>query len=213
MYILIILAGYLAIGYLLHLVVFPEKKPDISTYFKPGQTFYSKAEGFSQTVVRQEDGLVHCELIIEPFADGPPKHIHTGFDETFEVRQGELSVWVKGKIVRLKPGEKLFVPRGTPHKPFNETAETITMKGTVAFPEKFAFYLPQVYGIMDKDSTFGKNASTVLQMSLFTNAGFDSYIGDGPPVAVQKVLGFFLAPASRLMGYKTFYKEYDIRGK
>lgn len=50
MYILFGIGVYLAIGYWLHLVLFPESKPEINTYFKPGEEFYSKAEGFRQKV-------------------------------------------------------------------------------------------------------------------------------------------------------------------
>jgi len=39
MYVLLALGAYLVIGYLLHLVIFPEKKPDVKTYFKPGPEF------------------------------------------------------------------------------------------------------------------------------------------------------------------------------
>lgn len=201
------------VGYLFHLAILPEEKPQISNYFKPGQVFYSKAEGFKQTVLKQEDEHVHCSLEVEPFADGPLKHIHTGFDEFFEVSNGELSVWVDGKVIKLQPGDTLFVPRGTPHKPFNETADTIHVKGSIAFPEKFAYHLTQVYGVMDNVSDFGKSPSTILQMSLFWSSGFDSYIAEGPPVFVQKTIGFLLAPLSRVLRYKSFYKEYDIREK
>ena len=210
MFLLFTLAGYLAIGYLFHLVIFPEKKPAISTYFKPGQQFYSKAEGVRQTVLKQENGNVFCSAEIEPFAGGPPKHIHTDFDEYFQVKNGELSVWIDGKVVKLHPGDSLFVPRGTPHKPFNETAETIYVKGEIAFPEKFAFYLSQVYGLMDNDPSFGKSPATALQMSMLSTAGFDSYLVDGPPVFIQKLTNFLLVPATRLIGYKSYYKEYDI---
>jgi mannose-6-phosphate isomerase-like protein (cupin superfamily) len=210
MYILIFFTAYLAIGYLFHLVLLPESKPSVSGYFKPGQQFYSKAEGFTQTVVKQENEHVYCSLEIDPFAGGPPKHIHATFDEYFQVSNGTLSVWVDGKVIRLKPGDTLFVPRGTPHKPFNETADTIRMKGVVAFPEKFAYHLPQVYGIMDNTPGFGMTPKTILQMSLFSSEGFDSYTADGPPVAVQKAMSFLLVPLTRLMGYKSYYKEYDI---
>ncbi|MCE3281269.1 MAG: hypothetical protein K0Q66_6 [Chitinophagaceae bacterium] len=213
MVILVALGSYLLIGYFLHLVVFPEQKPEVSTYFTPGQVFYSKAEGFRQTVVKQENGRVYCALEIEPFADGPPKHIHTGFDETFALSKGMLSVWVDGKVVRLQPGDTLFVPRGTPHQPFNETADTLRLQGDVSFPEKFAYYLPQVYGVMDNVPGFGKGPGTVMQMSLFSSNGFDSYIAEGPPVVVQKALSFLLTPLTRVLGYKSFYKEYDIRSK
>jgi mannose-6-phosphate isomerase-like protein (cupin superfamily) len=211
MYFFIALGAYLVIGYLLHAVIFPEKKPDISTYFKRGDVFYSKAEKVKQTVVKQENGYVYCATAIEPFAPGPPAHVHTDFDEVFEISNGELSMWVDGEIKKLRPGQKLLVPKGTPHKPFNETADTIYAKGFIAFPEKFAFHLAQVYGLMDNDPTFGKSAGTMFQMSLLNNAGFDSYIA-GPPVVMQRAMAFVLTPATRLFGYKSYYPAYDIRG-
>ncbi len=209
MYFWIAIVAYLAIGYFLHLVVFPEKKPSASGYFKAGQQFYSKAEGFKQTVLRQENGLVYCSVEIEPFADGPPKHIHTTFDEVFEVHEGELSVWVDGKVHKLKAGDTLLIPKGVAHKPYNETATTIRTKRDAIFPEKFAYHLPQVYGLMDSDPSFGKSAATMFQMGLFSTEGFDSYLAEGPPVAVQKTMGFLLTPISRLMGYRSFYSEFE----
>ncbi|MEO6733021.1 MAG: cupin domain-containing protein [Ferruginibacter sp.] len=209
MYVVVVLVAYLAIGYLLHAVVFPEQKPDISTYFRPGDIFYSKTEKVKQTVVKQENGFVYCSAAIEPFAPGPPEHIHTDFDEVFEISNGELSMLVNGEVKKLRVGEKLHIPKGTPHKPFNETGDTIHTKNLVAFPEKFAFHLVQVYGLMDHKS-LGKSAGTLFQMSLLNHAGFDSYLA-GPPVLMQQTMGFILAPATRLFGYKSFYPAYDIR--
>lgn len=211
MYFIIAIAAYLAIGYLLHLVIFPEKKPDIKTYFRAGQQFYSKAEGFKQTVLRQENGTVYCSVEIEPLADGPPKHIHNNFEEVFEISEGELTLWVDGKVHKLKPGDTLVVPKGVPHKPYNETNAPVRTKREAVFPEKFAFHLAQVYGLMDNDPSFGKGPGTMLQMSLFGSEGFDSYLVEGPPVAVQKTMGFLMTPLARLLGYKSYYAAYDIR--
>ncbi len=209
MYFIIAFAAYLGVGYLFHAVIFPEQKPDISTYFRAGDVFYSKTEKIKQTVVKQEHGVVYCASSIEPFAPGPPAHVHTDFDEVFEIANGELSVWVAGEIKKIRPGQKLHIRKGTPHKPFNTTADTIYTKNLVAFPEKFAFHLVHVYGLMDNEN-FGKSAGTLFQMSLMNHAGFDSYIA-GPPIFVQKTLSFILAPATRLFGYKSFYPAYDIR--
>lgn len=209
MYFLIFLAAYLGIGYLLHGVIFPEKKPPVSTYFKAGDIFYSTAEKIKQTVVKQENGLVYCTASLEPFAPGPPQHVHTDFDEVFEVANGELSMWVNGEIKKIRPGQKLHISKGTPHKPFNETADTIYTKGVFAFPEKFAFHLVQVYGLMDNEN-LGKSSGTLLQMTLLQQSGFDSYLA-GPPVFMQRAMGFILTPATRLFGYKSFYEAYDIR--
>jgi mannose-6-phosphate isomerase-like protein (cupin superfamily) len=211
MYSLLFFAAYLAIGYLLHALVFAEQKPEISNYFEPGDTFYSKTEKIKQTVVKQENGLVYCSASIEPFAPGPPEHVHNDFDETFEISNGELSLLVSGEVKKIRPGQKLHIPKGTPHKPFNETADTIYTNTLVAFPEKFAFHLVQVYALMDHEG-LGKSKNPLLQMSLMNHAGFDSYIAEAP-VPMQKILGFVLVPAARLLGYKTYYPEYDIRKK
>jgi mannose-6-phosphate isomerase-like protein (cupin superfamily) len=201
------IAGYLAIGYLFHLVIFPEKKPDVDGWFKPGQEFYSKAEGFRQRVIKQEGGFVYCHTEIEPFAGGPPKHVHTGFDEVFEVENGELSVWVDGTIKKLRAGEVLTIPKGTPHKPYNETVDTIRIKGAIAFPEKFAFNLVQVYADMDKRPDLSPSADLAFQMFLFQRSGFDAYMVEGPPVGIQQLMAFLLTPALRLAGYKTYYSK------
>lgn len=203
------IASYLIIGTLFHRILLPEKKPDIATWFKPGQQLYSKTEGFRQTVIKQENGYVHCVLEMEPYAAGPPKHIHTGFDETFQIDNGELTVWVNGDIRKIQPGEVLHIPKGTPHKPYNETADTIRLKGAFAFPEKFAFNLVQVYGAMDDQPGFEQAPDIAFRMTLFQTNGFDSYIADGPPVFIQKTMGFVLAPALRLFGYRSYYKKYD----
>lgn len=209
MVLLIVMTSYLVIGNLLHRIVFPEQKPEVSGWFKPGQEFYSKAEGFRQTVVKQEKGLVYCQLELEPFAGGPPKHIHTDFDETFEVENGELTLWVNGEIKKIRPGEVLIIPKGTPHKPYNETADTIRNKGTIAFPEKFAFNLIQVYGVMDSRPGFEQAPDIAFRMAMFQSNGFDSYLAEGPPVFIQKAMGFIMGPALRLFGYRSYDKKYD----
>ena len=200
---------YLAIGYLLHAVLFPLDEPDISSYFKPGQTFYSEAEGLRQTVVKHEEGLVYCELVMYPHAPGPPKHIHARFDEHFATTNGTLSVWLDGEVKKVNPGETLQVLRGVPHKPFNETSDTLYLRGTIALPEKFVFGLVQVYGLMDSHPDFGKMPATLFMMAPIQQAGFDSFLAEGPPVVIQRIMSFLLTPASRLMGYKHYYETYD----
>jgi mannose-6-phosphate isomerase-like protein (cupin superfamily) len=49
----------------------------------------------------------------------PPAHYHPAQDEHFEVIEGTLSAKVVGERRDLGPGEKLDIPRGTPHQVWN----------------------------------------------------------------------------------------------
>ena len=205
MVLVFVIVCYLGFGYFFHLILFPEKKPELAGWFKPGQVFYSKTEGFKQVVLRQENGFVHCKTEIEPFAPGPPKHIHTHFDEVFQVANGELTVWVDGEIKKVRPGDVLSIPKGTPHQPYNETGKTIHIQGSIAFPEHFAFNLAQVYSDIDKRAGLKPSADLAFQMMMFQQNGFDAYMVDGPPPGIQKFAGFLLTPALRLAGYKSYH--------
>jgi len=207
---LVFILAYLGIGYFLHSVIFPEYKPDISNYFKPGDEFYSKEEGLRQTVIKQENGKVYCRIEIEPQAQGPPVHIHTKFDEVFVGGNHPLNMIVGKEEKVLNPGEKIVIPKGTPHKPYNKSDSTVLliMTENEAFPEDFAVYLSQVYGFMDESEDNMKPPKIIFQMAMF-NQYFDSYLGEGPPVIVQKALYFLLVPLARSLGYKSYYKKYE----
>ncbi len=43
--IFLVLASYLPVGYFLHLIVFPETRPDLETYFEPGDIIDSEVGG------------------------------------------------------------------------------------------------------------------------------------------------------------------------
>ena len=210
LYLLSVILLYLMVGYLFHWIIFPEPEVDVSNYFQPGDVFYSQMEGFKQTVLKQENGKVYCKVEVEPHAPGPPLHIHVGFDELFEIQSGELSILVDGKKITLKPGKTYLVEKGTPHKPFNETDSTIVaVMKEFAFPEEFAVYLSQVYAYMDESQENLKPPKVIFQMALL-NQYFDSYLGEGPPVAIQRVQNFLIVPIARLLGYKSFYEKFRL---
>ena len=82
--------AYVVIGALLDKVIFPEAEPGSDYYPREGQVFVSKSEGFRQTILKRENGLVWMELMLEPHAPGPPEHIHTNLPENFIVIEGAL---------------------------------------------------------------------------------------------------------------------------
>ena len=201
---------YLALGHLLHRLVFPEPRVELSGYFKPGDTFSSSMEGLRQTIVSHQGGRVFCRIELEPHAPGPPVHLHRTFDETFVVKEGTLSLLVAGKTHELGAGEQFTVRRGIPHKPFNASGQPVIGEiGEPGFPEAFAVYLSQMYRFLDEDQRNQKPPRMLLQMSLFSRH-LDSLLGEGPPPALQRALFLVLAPAARALGYRSFYEHYRV---
>ena len=58
-------------------------------------------------------GLV--DMIEVAAGDMPPLHIHHTHDEGFLLLEGELSLFLPGREIALKPGEFVLAPRGIPH--------------------------------------------------------------------------------------------------
>lgn len=208
-----VIAGYLLVGIVLHHYVFPLSEPDYSNYFRAGDRFVSKSEGFDQTVLSTRDGWIHLRLEVQPYAAGPPEHIHTAFEETFSVKSGTLSLLVNGEKRTLKPGELLTIPAGTPHKPFNETDQVVVVEDAgneKTLTAKFGYQLSQIYPFVDNMGSSPSTLSIMMQFAVYGD-GFDAWMIDGPPVAVQRATRYVLAPTARLLGYKNYYEEFRIK--
>jgi quercetin dioxygenase-like cupin family protein len=54
-------------------------------------------------------------MIEVPAGDMPPLHIHHAQDEGFLLLDGDLSLFLPGREIRLEPGEFVLAPRGVPH--------------------------------------------------------------------------------------------------
>lgn len=202
--------AYVLIGALLDKVIFPEAEPGSDYYPREGQVFVSKTEGFRQTILKRDNGLVWSELVLEPYAAGPPEHIHTSFPENFIVAEGTLSLLVNGEKKLLRAGESLLVHPGTPHKPFNETDSRVVVKGPLTpeygIPDWFSVFLTQAYGFFDESESNSQPPQALLQMSRFSPK-YDSWLAR-PPVSLQKALFFVISPTARLLGYRTHYEKY-----
>ncbi len=202
--------AYILIGTLLDKVVFPEAQPGSDYYPREGQVFVSKSEGFRQTILKRENGFVWTELVLEPYAPGPPEHIHTSLSENFIVTEGTLSLLVNGEKKLLRSGESFLVNPGTPHKPFNETDSPVVIKPPLtpeyALPEQFAVFLTQAYGFFDESESNSQPPTALLQMLRFSPK-YELWLAS-PPVPLQKAFFFVIGPTARLLGYRTHYEKY-----
>lgn len=203
------LAAYLVLGIVISDYVFPPEKADLADYFRPGDKLNSRTEGFYQTVLGVNDGWLHTRLEVAPYAPGPPEHFHEAFAESFTVKSGTVSILIDGEKRVLRAGETITVPPMTRHKPFNETGETVLIESENqnTLPLQFGYVLSQLYGFMDSMPNGPTTPTMLMQLSVYGNDA-DSWIADGPPIAVQKAMRILMAPTARILGYKGYYKEY-----
>lgn len=203
---IVIIAGYFIVGLIVHHWIFPTKTPDLADYFKVGQSFHSKLEGLSQTIVKAENGLLTTDITIQAKSNGPVAHVHENFEETFVVKKGTLSMLYGSEIKRITAGQTIVIPKNTAHKPFNETDSTVVV--TSVMPLDFAYCLSQIYPFWDENEANAKPPKVLLQLAVF-GSKFDSYpTADAPPKPVLKTLTFLLAPTARLLGYKNYNEHY-----
>ena len=139
---------YVAIGALLHYVVFPEPTPPPELYPTIGDAWGSEAGGTEQRVLDQEGDRLYMEVRVMPGAQGPPEHVHTSFEEDFHIQSGTLTLWVDGERRQLGPGESFSVPPGAGHTVINEGSEIAVSRHWRS--RDHVFFLSQIYGFMNE---------------------------------------------------------------
>jgi quercetin dioxygenase-like cupin family protein len=100
---------------------------------QPGQTILNTLTGetltFTKTAAMTAGKLLEFRLTLDPGSAVPMKHVHTEQDEIFEVITGMVNVEI-GKIMHvIKPGEKILMNKGIPHRWWNneEFSSTLTV--------------------------------------------------------------------------------------
>jgi mannose-6-phosphate isomerase-like protein (cupin superfamily) len=95
--------------------MFDPKQP---TRFQPGEgktfTVGRMSMTFKTTAGENWNAYTVCEAI-EPPQSGAGYHRHPTYDETFIICEGHYDFRLDGELLKLSPGDVVFVPRGTPH--------------------------------------------------------------------------------------------------
>jgi mannose-6-phosphate isomerase-like protein (cupin superfamily) len=67
-----------------------------------------------------------------------PKHLHANANEIQYILEGTGTIWLGDKEVRVKPGDLVVIPKGTPHggsKPDGRTLKAIAIKTPPQAPD------------------------------------------------------------------------------
>jgi mannose-6-phosphate isomerase-like protein (cupin superfamily) len=103
---------------------------------------------------QHRDGQLVLELrgSLAPHREGPPMHIHYVEDEEGRITAGRLSAIVGGRRVDAGPGEIVRLPKGVPHRWWNEGDETLEFEGYTHPVADLDRYLQAMFEVMNAGS-------------------------------------------------------------
>lgn len=91
----------------------------------------------------------HLRGTLPPGQEGPPLHVHYREDEEGTVRRGVLSFEVGGSRHDAGPGATARLPRGVPHRWWNEGTEVLEFDGVTRPAVDLDRYLQAVFEVMN----------------------------------------------------------------
>jgi mannose-6-phosphate isomerase-like protein (cupin superfamily) len=80
--------------------------------FRPGMAMWWE---ITRSTEDSAGELFEATNWIEPGMAAPPVHVHPSAEESYEVIEGAIEVFMDGSWGRVGPGEKATVPAGKPH--------------------------------------------------------------------------------------------------
>ena len=179
---------------------------------RAGQTIHNPITGetltFLVTAGESEGQVLRVDVTAEPHRAGPPMHVHRGFVEKYDVREGKVHVRLHGQVHVVEPGRPFEIPRGEPHTFWIEGDEPARMVVDFEPAGTYEFFLETVYGLARDGKTNAKGEPSLLQAAVIGRVHLDDFALATPPVWVQRILFGALAPVGRLLGYRARYPSH-----
>ncbi|MFJ1808391.1 MULTISPECIES: cupin domain-containing protein [unclassified Streptomyces] len=82
-----------------------------------GRSVWLSGDVYTVKLTHEESGgsLTFLEASVPP-GGGPPLHIHADADEAFYLLSGELDITAGAHTYAVRPGDFVFIPKGTAHR-------------------------------------------------------------------------------------------------
>jgi quercetin dioxygenase-like cupin family protein len=176
-----------------------------------GNTIANKITGekftWIETVESSAGKKLSFNFELAPSGKLPVRHLHPEQVETFEIKSGELKLELNGNTSVLKAGDKIVIPKGIPHQWWNNSATNPTELLVTFEPAlNTETFFEQFFGLCNDNKTDNGNPKFMQMMAMINK--YQLYIA-GPPVAIQKIMGVVLGSIAKVIGYKSFYKQYN----
>jgi mannose-6-phosphate isomerase-like protein (cupin superfamily) len=153
---------------------------------------------------RFERGVV----IFRPGNSGPPEHIHPGYDEHFDIVQGEFIFKIDGKEQSAGAGEQLVVKKGTPHT-FRCVGDNLgVVIGETRPAARIGEVISTLFGMAHEGALTRQGQPKLMQAMVIGSEYAGDTVFTSPPPSIAIPMAKALAPIGRLLGYRPTYPKY-----
>ncbi len=166
-------------------------------------------EWVSELVPAEETGGEYLSALYIIAGEGPPLHYHVGYEETFEVLKGELTIDYENTSHSVTPGETHTIASGTVHKPRYDGNEFAAAIGSVRPAAKTLELLMTMFGLTHEGKVDESGQPDFLQGMVMADGFANDTVFVSPPPTITKALSIVISPLSRLLGYQSTYSEYE----
>ncbi|HEY9456354.1 MAG TPA: cupin domain-containing protein [Gaiella sp.] len=175
-----------------------------------GQTLRNRVTGetlvFRTTSGDTNGERVVVETFVEPNGAVAAAHVHPAQEERFEVLAGEVEFRLGKRKLVAKPGDRVLVPAGTPHRFRNVGEETAHFVCEVTPALGFEQLIETMFSLAEDGKVNKKGMPNPLRLAVIAKHHFGDVQLPFPPAWLQR-LGLALgAPLGRLVGYRPTYE-------
>jgi len=157
---------------------------------------------FLETAADTDGRILRLEMVTDPGSGGAAEHLHPRSTERYDVREGELHVWLGDDEHVLGQGTKLEIPPRTRHRfatPDDRPARVLCEFEPAG---RFEYFMETVYRLAEEGKTnAGGTPKSFLQAAVIGHAYVNDIALPRIPVFLQRLLFAVLAPIGRLFGY------------
>jgi len=103
-------------------------------------------------VKRGDELWLELKGSLPPHRQGPPLHIHVAEDEEGVVRSGTLSAVLNGRRFTAGSGERVWLPRGSTHRWWNDGNEPLVFEGYARPAVDLDRFLQAIFEVLNAGS-------------------------------------------------------------
>jgi quercetin dioxygenase-like cupin family protein len=161
---------------------------------------------FRTTSADSKGARVVVETTVEPNGAVAAAHVHPAQDELFQVLGGEVEFRLGKQTLVAKPGDRVLVPAGMPHRFQNVGEETAHFVCEITPALEFEQLIETMFSLAADGKVNRKGMPNPLRLAVIARHHFGDVRLPFPPAWLQR-LGLALgAPLGRLIGYRPTYE-------